>query len=146
MRPNRVCSLFVVVKEAVKQNKDPQLSAVNPCFLRVGPGIYSELRSSLFGLLRNPRLNLLLRFKPASPEITIPERHEAVRVLKWARQDLNLRPIDYESTALTTELRALICGAKMDIFMPTAAQKYATLSLAFSENCVHDEKTNLTNL
>ena len=25
----------------------------------------------------------------------------------WARQDLNLRPIDYESTALTTELRAL---------------------------------------
>jgi len=34
----------------------------------------------------------------------------------------------------------------MDIFMPTAAQKYATLSLAFSENCVHDEKTNLTNL
>lgn len=26
--------------------------------------------------------------------------------LRWARQDLNLRPIDYESTALTTELRA----------------------------------------
>ncbi len=24
----------------------------------------------------------------------------------WARQGLNLRPIDYESTALTTELRA----------------------------------------
>lgn len=24
----------------------------------------------------------------------------------WARQDLNLRPTDYESAALTTELRA----------------------------------------
>ena len=32
----------------------------------------------------------------------------AIRVfIAWARQDLNLRPIDYESTALTTELRAL---------------------------------------
>jgi hypothetical protein len=27
--------------------------------------------------------------------------------LLWARQGLNLRPIDYESTALTAELRAL---------------------------------------
>ncbi len=25
----------------------------------------------------------------------------------WAREDSNLRPMDYESTALTTELRAL---------------------------------------
>ena len=25
---------------------------------------------------------------------------------QWARQDLNLRPFDYESSALTTELRA----------------------------------------
>ena len=30
----------------------------------------------------------------------------------WARQDLNLRPIDYESTALTTELRAR-CAKKI---------------------------------
>ena len=27
----------------------------------------------------------------------------------WARQDLNLRPMDYESTALTAELQAHAC-------------------------------------
>ena len=32
---------------------------------------------------------------------------------KWALQDLNLRPLDYESNALTTELRAHIAAAKL---------------------------------
>ncbi len=29
-------------------------------------------------------------------------------MLLWARQDLNLQPTDYESAALTVELRALV--------------------------------------
>ena len=29
------------------------------------------------------------------------------KVYEWARKDSNLRPMDYESTALTAELRAL---------------------------------------
>lgn|GEM_PF-6815169 len=30
----------------------------------------------------------------------------------WARQDLNLRPTDYESAALTTELRARLAWSE----------------------------------
>jgi hypothetical protein len=33
----------------------------------------------------------------------------------WARQDLNLGPMDYESTALTAELRALLHSIYHDL-------------------------------
>lgn len=41
-------------------------------------------------------------------DTTLAPRYASARVgvQWWARQDSNLRPIDYESTALTTELRA----------------------------------------
>jgi hypothetical protein len=45
------------------------------------------------------------------PFVSEKARHEGNEVNDlgdwWARQDLNLGPMDYESTALTAELRAL---------------------------------------
>jgi hypothetical protein len=59
-------------------------------------------------VLRHSRVNALLRFKPAGPEYaTAPPTLGRQGCVVWARQDLNLRPTDYESAALTTELRAL---------------------------------------
>ena len=34
--------------------------------------------------------------------------HLKIGVYEWAQKDSNLRPMDYESTALTAELRALL--------------------------------------
>ncbi len=42
---------------------------------------------------------------------------------EWARKDSNLRPMDYESTALTAELRALI-PRSLYIPAPNIARKF----------------------
>ena len=53
---------------------------------------------------------------------------------KWARRDLNPRPIDYESTALTTELRAqlLLKGAKVNSLLFTIQEMIKYLSSPLS--------------
>jgi hypothetical protein len=46
-----------------------------------------------------------------SPELNMDEIEKSLRMKRlnwWARRDLNPRPTDYESAALTTELQARI--------------------------------------
>ena len=48
------------------------------------------------------------------PEKENPLQHNVLQGIRWARQDLNLRPTDYESAALTTELRARTAASPIE--------------------------------
>lgn len=54
-------------------------------------------------------VTLLVTPKKQSPYLFVNKEDRGL--LKWAQRDLNPRPIDYESTALTAELWARVFNA-----------------------------------
>src|SRR5229473_3898867 len=72
---------------------------------RLNPKQASPTMPSLKALIFFTALNVL-DCRPTQPDPTTSTKF-AVIELWWALKDLNLRPTDYESAALTAELRAL---------------------------------------